>query len=124
MLSVRLALAAALPLAFAVPASAQPASVTVYVWSFNFLPKPLHLAAGAPVTLRFVNRSGSGHDFTAHAFFANAQIRAGAAPEGEIELRPYETKTITLVPRAGVYEAHCSHFFHKQMGMSDQIIVD
>jgi plastocyanin len=124
MLSVRLAFAAALPLAFTAPASAQPASVTVYVWSFNFSPKPLHLVAGTPVTLRFVNRSGSSHDFTAHAFFANAQIRGGAAAEGEIDLRPYETKTITLVPRAGVYEAHCSHFFHKQMGMSDQIIVD
>jgi plastocyanin len=124
MISFRLALAAALPLALAAPASAQPAEVTVYVWSFHFLPKPLHLAAGRPVTLRFVNRSGSSHDFTAHAFFANAAIRAGDASEGEVELRPYETKTVTLVPRAGAYEAHCSHFFHKQMGMSDQINVD
>ena len=29
-----------------------------------------------------------------------------------------------LIPRAGLYHAHCSHFFHKQLGMSDQIIVD
>jgi plastocyanin len=118
------AAAAALSLTLAAPAPAQPAAQTVIVWSYNFSPKPLHLAAGQPVTLTFVNRSGSGHDFTARTFFANSRIISGAAPDGEIELRPYETKRITLVPRAGSYGAHCSHFFHKQLGMSDSIIVD
>jgi plastocyanin len=105
-------------------ASAQPASQTINVSSFSFAPKPIHLTAGQPVTLTFVNQSGSGHDFTAKTFFGSSRITAGAAPGGEIELRGHETKTITLVPQRGTYTAHCSHFFHTQMGMSDQIIVE
>jgi plastocyanin len=27
------------------------------------------------------------------------------------------------VPAAGTYHAHCSHFLHKQMGMTDLIVV-
>ena len=82
------------------------------------------LAAGRPVTLIFVNHSGSGHDFTAQRFFANARIVSGNAADGEIELGPHQTRSVTLVPSAGTYKAHCSHFMHKQMGMSDVIIVD
>jgi len=108
----------------AAPVGAQPAGVTIDVQNFSFAPTPLHLRAGQPVTLTFVNRSGSGHDFTAVKFFATSRIVAGAAPNGEIELRPRETRTVTLVPRAGTYKAHCSHFMHKQMGMSDTILVD
>ena len=120
----RLAAAAALCLTTAAPAAAQPASLVVQVYSFGFAPRPIHLAAGRPVTLTFVNQSGIGHDFTAKSFFANSTISAGAAPEGEIELAPHQSKSITLTPRAGTYGAHCSHFFHKQMGMSDQIVVN
>jgi plastocyanin len=97
--------------------------VTVYVWSFNFAPKPIYLVAGKPVTLTFINRSGSSHDFSAQTFFANSRIIAGEAEGGEVELRPHETKTVRLVPRVGSYQAHCSHFFHKQLGMHDRIIV-
>jgi plastocyanin len=119
----RAAAAAALSLMFASPAPAQPAQVQVQVWSYGFLPRPIRLAAGRPVTMTFVNRSNSGHDFSAHDFFRHARITSGAVPENEIDLGPYETKTITLVPTRGTYEAHCSHFFHKQMGMSDAILV-
>ncbi|MFL6722257.1 MAG: cupredoxin domain-containing protein [Sphingomonas sp.] len=124
MMLFRFSAAAALSMLLSVPTAAQPAAQTILVWSYGFSPQPLHLAAGRPVTLTFVNRSGSSHDFTASAFFASSRITAGAAPDGEIELRPRETKSITLIPRAGVYSAHCSHFFHKQLGMSDQIVVD
>ena len=120
---LRLAAVAALTAALDAPAPAQPSGLTILVWSYGFSPHPIQLAAGRPVTLTFVNRSGSSHDFTAHSFFANARVTAGDAAEGEVELRPHETKSITLSPRAGTYHAHCSHFFHKQLGMSDQIIV-
>lgn len=124
----RVAAAAALSLALATSAPAvsgsAPAGQTVLVWSFGFSPHPIHLAAGRPVTLTFVNRSGSGHDFTAETFFRTSRILGGDAADGEVELGPRETKSVTLIPRAGVYKAHCSHLFHKQMGMSDQIIVD
>ena len=108
----------------AAPALAQPAAVTIDVQNFSFAPTPIHLRAGQPVTLTFVNRSGGGHDFTAAKFFAASRITAGAAPDGEIELRGHETKSITLVPAAGTYKAHCSHFMHKQMGMTDLIVVN
>lgn len=121
---LRLAAAALLPLALAAPAPAQQPGLTIVVWSYGFSPRPLHLSAGRPVTLTFVNRSGGGHDFTAERFFSSARILSGSAEGGEIELAPHETKTIRLVPAAGTYKAHCSHFFHKQMGMTDQIVVD
>ena len=124
MLVSRVAVAAGVSLAFSVPAAAQPAAQTIYLWSYNFSPRPIHLAAGRPVTLTFVNRSGSSHDFTAKTFFATSRIVRGDAADGEIELKPYQTKSVTLSPRAGSYGAHCSHFFHKQLGMSDQIIVN
>lgn len=116
--------AAALLVFLASPTQAQSAQVVVQVWSFGFAPRPLHLAAGRPVTLIFVNQSGGGHDFTAREFFAASTISAGAAPGGRIALSGHETKSITLVPRAGSYDAHCSHFLHASMGMTEQIIVN
>lgn len=120
----RLAAVAAIVLNYSAPAHAQtPAAQTIDVRSFSFSPVPIRLAAGQPVTLTFVNSSGSGHDFTAKEFFAASRITAGTAPGGEIELKPHETKSITLIPAAGTYNAHCSHFMHAAMGMHDQIIV-
>lgn len=104
--------------------TAQPAAQIINVSSFSFAPKPIHLTAGQPVTLTFVNRSGNGHDFTAKTFFGASRITAGAAPGGEIELRGHETKSVTLVPRRGIYTAHCSHFMHSTFGMKDSIVVD
>jgi len=124
MTAFRLLSAGLLSIALSSPVAAQPAVQTIYVWSFNFAPKPIHLRAGVPVTLNFVNRSGGGHDFTAKGFFARSRILSGAAPDGEIELRGGETRSITLVPAAGTYKAHCSHFLHAQMGMRDLIVVD
>jgi plastocyanin len=122
MIIPRLAALAACSLVISASAVAQPAQVTVRVWSFGFAPNPIRLAAGQPVTLTFVNESGSSHDFTAPGFFQHARIVSGAAGN-EVELKPHETKSITLVPVRGTYQAHCSHFMHKQMGMNDYIIV-
>src|SRR5690348_9091270 len=119
----RLAALAACSLLLSAPAVAQPAQFTIRVWSFGFAPNPIRLVAGQPVTLTFVNTSGSGHDFTAPGFFQHARIISGAAPEGEIELGGHQTKSITLIPARGTYQAHCSHFLHKQMGMNDWIVV-
>ena len=125
MIGIRFLILAALSAASVGSVSALPASpaVQVRVWSFGFAPNPIHLAAGQPVTLQFVNQAGGSHDFSAHRFFASSRILAGPAPDGEIDLRGHETKTITLIPRAGTYPAHCSHFMHEQLGMKDEIIV-
>ena len=124
MLLHRVAAVAALSLGFASPTLAQPAAVTINVTSFAFAPKPIHLAAGKQVTLTFVNSSGSSHDFTAKEFFAASRIVSGSAAKGEIEFKPHETKSVTLVPAAGTYHAHCSHFLHASMGMVDTIVVN
>jgi plastocyanin len=120
----RLAAAAALSLAFGTASPAQSPGQTILVWSFGFSPQPIRLAAGRPATLTFVNRSGSSHDFVAKTFFATSRIISGDAADGEVDLPPHATKSVTLVPRAGSYTAHCSHFLHKQMGMHDVIVVD
>ena len=125
MIGIRFLVLAALSAASVGSVAAQPApaAVQVRMWSFGFAPNPIHLAAGQPVTLQFVNQAGGSHDFSAHRFFASSRILAGSAPDGEIDLRGHQTKTITLIPRAGTYPAHCSHFMHEQLGMHDEIIV-
>jgi plastocyanin len=124
MIRVHLASAAALSLFLLAPAAAQaPEAQTIQLRSFAIAPVPIRLAAGKPVTLTFQNMSGGSHDFTAPEFFAASRIVAGAAPDGEIELRGHESKTITLVPAPGTYQAHCSHFLHSAMGMHTQILV-
>ena len=119
-----LASAAFLSILVASPAAAQPQAVTIGVFSFGFSPRPIHLRAGQPVTITFVNQSSHGHDFTAREFFAASAISAGAPPGGKIPLAGNQTKSITLTPRAGTYPAHCSHFLHSSMGMTDQIVVN
>jgi len=124
MFAPRLAALAALSLASLAPAAQPQAAVqTITVSSFDYAPRPIHLRAGTPVTLTFVNRSNSSHDFTAERFFASSRILAGAAPGGEIDLPGGATRSITLIPAAGTYKAHCSHFMHKQLGMKDTILV-
>ena len=104
MIAVRLLALATLSAASVTSVAAQPAAVpgaqVIQVYSYGFGPHPIHLAAGQPVTLSFVNQSGSSHDFTAKSFFAASTITAGAAPDGEIDLAPHQTQTITLIPRA------------------------
>lgn len=107
----------------AAPLAAQPSAVTIDVTSFAFAPQPIRLAAGRPVTLTFVNRSGGGHDFTARNFFASSAISGTPPAGGAIALAPHQSHSITLVPRAGTYKAWCSHFMHKQFGMRATIIV-
>ena len=124
MLISRATAVAAFSLVLVSPASAQTAAQTIDLANFSFTPSPIHLKAGRPVTLTFVNRAGGGHDFTAKEFFASSSFAAGSAPEGEIDLKAHQSKTVTLTPRAGVYHVHCSHFMHSTMGMHTSILVD
>ena len=120
---IRLLLAAGLSVSLAASAAAQPAAQTIYLWSYGYSPNPIYLQSGRPVTLTFVNRSGKSHDFVARSFFGSSRILAGHVMGGMIDLRGGESKTVRLIPRAGVYKVHCSHFFHKQLGMTDRIVV-
>lgn len=104
--------------------AATPRTVTISVYNFGYTPQTIRLAAGQPVTLRFVNTANGGHDFTAKSFFGASKILSGSAAEGEVELRAHETKAVTLVPSAGTYHVHCSHFMHKTFGMKGEIVVN
>ena len=122
MLASRLAAVAAISLVVGSPTTAQPVQ-TVTLYSYGYSPDVLQLRAGRPVTLTFVNRSNSGHDFTARSFFANSRIVSGQVRNGEVGMGPGQSRTVTLVPRAGRYKVHCGQFLHKQFGMKGTIIV-
>lgn len=96
---------------------------TITVQSFAYSPSPIHLAAGKAVTLNFVNRAGKGHDFTAHEFFAASRILSGPVSDGEVDLGGGQAASVTLIPAAGTYQAHCGRPFHKMMGMRTTIVV-
>jgi uncharacterized cupredoxin-like copper-binding protein len=127
--------AAAAAAVIAPPALTQPGTpdwsqaqrVDVTLANFSFTPKAIHLRAGRPAVLHLVNSSSGGHDFTASAFFAAANVRAqdrGAIKRGSVELAGHRSIDIALVPRAGRYPLKCGHTFHKAFGMSGQIVVD
>ena len=121
----RISFAFTLALGLAASASAAPTPIQhVELRSYAYNPAPIHLKAGQPVTLHFMNQAGKSHDFTARRFFAASKILSGSAPNGEVELKPGTTAAITLIPAAGKYKVHCSHPFHKQLGMRAKIIVE
>lgn len=108
------------------PAAAQIVAAPVQsiaLYSYGFNPTPIVLNAGKAVTLSFVNRAGKSHDFTAEKFFRASKILSGKVGEGEVDLAPGQTASVTLVPAAGRYKAHCGHLFHKMLGMHTDIIV-
>ena len=119
-------------LALAVLASPAPAqneaaeTVEIVLADFSFTPETLRLRAGRPVTLRFVNRGSGGHNFKARDFFNAAAYPDGqSAPDrGTVELDEGESASVTLVPAAGEYSLHCSHFMHTTFGMRGAIVVE
>jgi plastocyanin len=124
MINISCATALTLGLAAASTASAQTPVQHVELKSYAYNPAPIHLKAGKPVTLHFMNQAGKSHDFTAKRFFAAAKIISGSAPNGEVDLKAGATAAVTLIPAAGKYKVHCSHPFHKQLGMKAVIVVD
>ncbi|WP_260580353.1 cupredoxin domain-containing protein [Sphingopyxis sp. PET50] len=120
---------AALAIALPVTAAENPAKVTVTLANFSYTPADLHLHAGHSVTIHFVNEGSGGHDFTAAEFFAAATMDAAnrahvGGTKGRVSLTKGESADVTLVPKAGTYKVHCSHFGHTALGMTGKIIVD
>ncbi len=119
---------AAFALSVPVTAAELPARVTVTMENFSYTPAALHLRSGQAVTLHFVNDGSGGHDFTAPAFFTAATMdaanRGRVGTKGRVSLGKGESADVTLIPRAGTYKMHCSHFGHSALGMTGDIIVD
>jgi len=110
--------------ASSVAGEAAPAPVQgIALYSYGYNPEPIVLSAGKAVTLNFLNRATKGHDFTAKKFFSSSRIISGNVADGEIDLGPGQSASVTLVPAAGRYKVHCGHPFHKMMGMSGDIVV-
>ena len=110
-------LSAAAPVAPTVPVQ------TISLASDSFTPDPISLAAGREVTLKFVNTSAHGHDFTAPQFFAASRIVSGSAPNGKVDVGGGQTRALTLIPTAGEYRVHCTRPFHSALGMHAKIEV-
>lgn len=129
MLKSVLWLALASCLASAGLAVAQPGEsrIEVRVYSYGFTPQTIALQHGQPYQLHFTNTSKGGHDFTAKAFFAAAQVTGADArkiDDGKVRLDGGESGDVNLVaPAPGTYEFHCSHFLHAAQGMKGQIVV-
>lgn len=126
-----LLLAAATAMAIAAPVSAaqQAAKTEVVLANFSFTPETLHLHAGQSTTIHFVNNGSGGHDFTAAEFFSAATMDAAnrakiGGAKGRVSLGKGEGLDVMLVPKAGTYKAHCSHFMHSSLGMTGKIVVD
>lgn len=100
------------------PAQAAPQRVEIVLANFSFTPAALHLKAGQPVVLHFVNKGSGGHNYAAPEFFGSA------IPGGRIELDKDETRDVALTPRAGHYKVKCTHFLHTSFGMKGTIDVD
>lgn len=104
--------------------AASPPIETIELYTYGFKPAPITLSAGHEITLKFVNTSTKGHDFTAPEFFKSSKIVAGAVDkDGKVDLQGSETKSVTLIPAAGTYNAHCGRFLHSSFGMHTTIVV-
>jgi len=117
-------LAPAFALLSAPAIAAAPPVQTIELFSYGFKPAPVALPAGHEVTLKFVNTSTHGHDFTAPDFFKSSHIVAGSVGKGgEVDLHGGETKSVTLIPAAGTYSVHCGRLLHSSFGMHTTITV-
>lgn len=108
-----------------VPAQAPPRTVEIRLSSFDYTPSEIRLRAGEPVVLRLVNGGRGGHNFSAPAFFASADVPAGQnIRNGTIEVPSRQTVSVRLTPARGSYRLRCTHTLHSTLGMRGRIIVE
>lgn len=109
------------------PDWSQAETVEIDLTNFAFAPAQLQLKPGVVYRLRFVNKTSGGHDFTAKAFFDAAAIDPedeAAVHNGMVMLAGNKSADIRLMaPKAGRYEARCTHFMHAGLGMKGEVIV-
>ncbi|SNT07000.1 Plastocyanin [Sphingomonas laterariae] len=99
--------------------------IDITLSNFAFTPVTMHLRAGQPYRLHFVNAGSGGHNFAAQDFFARASYPSGVGPDGgKVELAKGASADVSLIPVAGRYKAKCTHFMHSTLGMAGEIIVE
>ena len=104
-------------------AQAIPPVQVIYLQSYAYDPAPIVLHAGRPVTLQFINRAGSGHDFTAPKFFGSARIVSGTVDKGKVEPSPPAGRQRNADPGRRDVPVHCGRTFHTMLGMKSTIVV-
>ena len=128
---MRSALLIALPLLLGgVPVQAAvPANIVeIHMSNFKFAPDVIRLTHGQSYVLRFANDASGGHSFIAKDFFAAAAIdprERGLVAKGGVDVPGGGAVDVHLTaPKAGHYNAKCSHFLHAGFGMKGEIIVN
>ncbi|MFL6862975.1 MAG: cupredoxin domain-containing protein [Allosphingosinicella sp.] len=99
----------------------------VLVTSFEIQPRVIHLKAGEPVRLHFVNNSEQPHRFYAPAFFRSAELRGrdrGLIRGGGLDVAPLSEATIAFVPRKGRYSVKGDNLLRRVIGMTARIVVE
>jgi uncharacterized cupredoxin-like copper-binding protein len=100
--------------------------VEVRMVEYEFIPKALRLRRGVPYRLHLVNAGKEGHDFTAGAFFAAAEVKNRdvlGARGASIYLRPGESADIYFIAHdAGFFAPRCAD--HDWAGMTATIVID
>ena len=94
---------------------------------FRYEPRDIHLPAGRPVLLQFVNNGQANLSVRAPRFFAAAQVRRGdrhRLQNGGFRLAPGARLRISLVPARGQYHAWSGYFIQRLRGMTARIVVD
>ena len=102
-------------------------TVEVDLTNFAFSPTQLALKPGVVYRLHFVNKTSGGHDFTAKDFFADAVVDPedqANLKDGMVMLAGNQSADVRLMaPKAGQYEARCTHFMHATLGMKGEVLV-
>jgi plastocyanin len=102
-------------------------TIEVDLTNFAFSPARLELKPGAAYRLHFVNKTSGGHDFTAKGFFNDAVIDPedqAAVKDGMVMLGGNQSADVRLMaPKAGRYEARCTHLMHATLGMKGEVVV-
>lgn len=121
-------------LALAAPVAAAPAfpkgpTVQIAMTDHGFVPSTITLRAGRPYTLRFVNRSGRGHDFTANAFLGQTRVspRDGyLLRANKVDLDPGQSATLAIIApkvHGARFEFHSQHLTDAASGLKGDIYV-
>jgi hypothetical protein len=108
------------------PAVPVPTTVTITMADRGFHPQVIRLKAGRLYSLRLVNTDRTGHDLYAPAFFGAARIdpkQGMILDDNRLDVPSHATRSITLMPRAGHYEAKSSKALDAVSNMTAQILV-
>lgn len=125
--------AACLALSLVAPVAAAPfrggRTVQIVMTDHGFRPSTVVLNAGQSYTLRFINSSGRGHDFTSNAFLGAARVSPRdqyVLRHNKVDLDPGQSATLHIVaPRVhgARFEFHSQHLTDAASDMKGNIYV-